>query len=164
MSDGVFRFDISLMATEIGAWPGLRLTTATLSHSEPRSMLATADAAVKECRRKSERKSSACSEFGVAIVVEVSSSALHQMEILGEGVFVKELKSTWKEQEHTTNQDITRRLNYTWQDVSSRMCCEWCCQSFRVQTKMCSRENGFETSREGRVGSMDPLNPIFYMD
>lgn len=74
MRDGVFRFDISLMATEIGGWPGLRLTTATFSHSEPRSMLATADSEPKECSRKKERKSSACSELGVAIFVEVSSS------------------------------------------------------------------------------------------
>ncbi|KAK2965945.1 hypothetical protein RJ640_009863 [Escallonia rubra] len=39
---GDLRFDISLIATEIGVWPGFRFTTATFSHSEPRSMLDTA--------------------------------------------------------------------------------------------------------------------------
>uniref|UniRef100_A0A2N9HHB8 Uncharacterized protein n=1 Tax=Fagus sylvatica TaxID=28930 RepID=A0A2N9HHB8_FAGSY len=38
---GDFRFNISLIAIEIeiGLCPGLRFTTATLIHSEPRSML-----------------------------------------------------------------------------------------------------------------------------
>ena len=42
---GDFRFDISLIAIEIeiGLYPGLRFTTATLIHSEPRFMLETAD-------------------------------------------------------------------------------------------------------------------------
>ncbi|KAK3005467.1 hypothetical protein RJ639_016480 [Escallonia herrerae] len=39
---GDLRLDISLIATEIGVWPGFRFTTATFSHSEPRSMLDTA--------------------------------------------------------------------------------------------------------------------------
>lgn len=58
------------MATEIGGWPGLRLTTATLSHSAPRSMLATADSDWKRLSRSSERRSNARSEFAVAIAVE----------------------------------------------------------------------------------------------
>lgn len=40
---GDFRFDISLIAIEIGLCPGFRLTTATFTHSDPRSMLDTAD-------------------------------------------------------------------------------------------------------------------------
>ncbi|KAL0320002.1 UNVERIFIED_CONTAM: hypothetical protein Sradi_5261700 [Sesamum radiatum] len=58
------------MAMEIGGWPGLRLTTATFSHSEPRSILATADSDWKELSRNRERRSNARSEFGVAMFVE----------------------------------------------------------------------------------------------
>jgi len=40
---GDLRFDISLIAIEIGLCPGFRFTTATFNHWEPRSMLETAD-------------------------------------------------------------------------------------------------------------------------
>lgn len=53
-------------------------------------MLATADSERRECSRKRERKSSACSELGVAIFVEVSSSPCIKWRVVGEGVFVGE--------------------------------------------------------------------------
>lgn len=46
--------DISLMAMDMGLWPGFRLTTATFIHSEPRSMLETAGSEGIKSREKVE--------------------------------------------------------------------------------------------------------------
>lgn len=53
-------------------------------------MLATADSDGNECSRKSERKRSTCSELGIAIFVEVSSSTCIEVESGGHWVFVGE--------------------------------------------------------------------------
>lgn len=89
-------------------------------------MLATADSAGNECNRKSERKRSTCSELGVAIFVEVSSSTCIEVESGGHWVFVGG-EARWKEQARRTNGNITRGFKNTWLAVSCRMCCEWRC-------------------------------------
>lgn len=80
---GDLRLDISLMAMEIGVWPGLRFTTAILIHSEPRSMLETADwegvgARVKRKRIERRRSSPDLKKIGDDDIVLRSGIRLHE--------------------------------------------------------------------------------------